>query len=78
MQLYAIVGHGGRGYNHFGAVGGGWVGFEEDEEVVQFYGFLYEETKQWRLKVVDLILLRLGKLSTVCSRSLLRNEILYR
>lgn len=30
--------------------------------MVQFYEFLYEETKQWRLKVVDLILLRLGKL----------------
>ncbi|XP_075670081.1 uncharacterized protein LOC142639829 [Castanea sativa] len=27
-----MVGHGGRGYNHFGAVGGGWVGSEEDEE----------------------------------------------
>lgn len=46
--------------------------------MVQFYEFLYEETKQWRLKFVDLILLRLRKLSTVCSRSLLRNEILYR
>lgn len=42
----------------FGAVGGGWVGSEEVRgQVVQFYEFLYEETKQWRLKVVDLILL---------------------
>lgn len=36
-----MVGHGGRGYNHFGAVGGGWVGSEEDEEVrVRWFSFM--------------------------------------